>query len=110
MHELIEFSNGLKGYKISWKELEVILDTIVPERTLENGWYENWYCNNWEKEINGVKYNRTYLFQKLFRNRELRKERKLGYYDNIEEAYIITDRRCNILDVVKLYLERNCEN
>lgn len=110
MYELTEFNNGLKGYKISWKELETILDTIVPESVLEKGWYENWYCNNWEKEINGVKYNRTYLSQKSFRNRELRKERKLGYYDNIEEAYIITDRRCNILDVVKLYLERNCEN
>lgn len=110
MYELTEFSNGLKGYKISWKELADILKTVVPARTLENGWYEDWYCNNWEKEINGVKYDRTYLSQKFFRNRELRKERKLGYYDNIEEAYIITDRKCNILDVVKLYMEKEDED
>lgn len=110
MYKLTEFNNGLKGYKISWKELANILCTVVPAQTLENGWYEDWYCYNWEKEINGVKYNRTYLSRKSFRNRELRKERKLGYYDNIEEVYIITDRKCNILDVVKLYLERNCEN
>ncbi len=37
MYELTEFNNGLKGYKISWKELEIILDTIVPARTLVDG-------------------------------------------------------------------------
>ena len=54
MYKLTEFNNGLKGYKISWKELANILCTVVPAQTLENGWYEDWYCYNWEKEINGV--------------------------------------------------------
>lgn len=39
------------------------------------------------------------------KNRELKTERSLGYYDNLLEAYIITDRRSKVTDVVKEYQE-----
>lgn len=30
---------GQKGYKIPWKELEKILDTVYPDGDQGNGWY-----------------------------------------------------------------------
>lgn len=106
MYELVTINENQKGYKISWEELEKILDKVVPDKELENGWYQKWHCNTWAKEINGVQYNRTYITQVFSKNYKRRnKDKPLGYYDNIENAYIVTSNKNNITDVIKLFKE-----
>lgn len=105
-YKLEELDNKRNGYKIPWDELEKILNTVVPKETYGNGWFQDWYCNNWEKEIEGVKYSRSYLVQKEFRKDKIKYEKHLGYYDNIVNAYVITDRRYKITDVIELFKEK----
>lgn len=106
MYNLEEFDNRI-GYKIPWDELEKMLDALYPDSTYGNGWYEGWKCNNWVKkdENENIEYDRSYLKLRRYKNRELKTERSLGYYDNLLEAYIITDRRSKVTDVVKEYQE-----
>lgn len=46
-----------------------------PEEKWGNGWFQDWRCNNLEKEINGVKYNRSYLSQRTYHKGELKKRK-----------------------------------
>ncbi len=103
MYKLAMIDEKRKGYKISWDELEKILNQVVPDKELNNGWYQNWRCNTWVREINGVQYNRTYITQGLSRNYKRKNDKALGYYDNIEKAYIVTDSKWKITDVIEFY-------
>lgn len=91
----------MKGYEISWEELDKIIDKVFLEKNMENGWYQVVRGNIWEK---GDK-KRNYLTLKKYRNGKLRSEEKLGFYDYVEERYIITDRRTVITDVIEKYNE-----
>lgn len=46
---VLEVFDNMKGYKIPWKELEKMLDTVYPDGDQGNGWYQKWNCNNWAK-------------------------------------------------------------
>lgn len=95
IYKLETFGN-IQGYTISWKELSGIIDKIYPDGNLDNGWYRKWEANNWAKDD----INRTYLNLKYYRKFNLREQKSLGYYDNVNCRYIITDRYKKVIDVI----------
>lgn len=99
---VLEVFDDQKGYKIPWKELEKMLDTVYPDGDQGNGWYQKWNCNNW---IKGDK-DRTYISLREYRNSKLRAEHALGYYDNINGTYVITDRYKKVIDVIEKFQNR----
>lgn len=111
MYELVNIDEYNKGYKIEWKELEKILDEICPEEKWGNGFYSDWKCSNWIKKDDDGKiiHDRTYISKKTYRKREIRKEEHLGYYNNITEMYVVTDRRKVITDVIAVYQSKKGE-
>lgn len=99
---VLEVFDNQKGYKIPWKELEKMLDTVYPDGDQGNGWYQKWNCNDWVK---GGK-DRTYISLREYRNSKLRAEHALGYYDNINGVYVITDRYKKVTDVIEKFQNR----
>lgn len=89
-----EFSDGTQGYKISWKELEKILDKKYPKESSGNI-HKDWYVNNWQKDGK----DRSYLTFRTYKNGK-RSEIDLGYYDNVSNSYIVTNNYKVIHDVV----------
>lgn len=89
-----DFSDGTKGYNISWKELEKILDEKYPKESSKNI-FKDWYVNNWKKNDK----DRSYLTFRTY-NKGKRTDINLGYYDNISNRYVITDNYKTIHDVV----------
>jgi len=99
---VLEVFDNQKGYKIPWKELEKIIDTVYPDGNQGNGWYQKWSCNNWAKAGK----DRTYISLREYRISKLRAERALGYYDNINGVYVITDRYKKVTDVIEKFQNR----
>ena len=101
-NDVLEVFDNQKGYKIPWKELEKMLDTVYPDGDQGNGWYQKWNCNNWAKAGK----DRTYISLREYRNSKLRAEHALGYYDNINGIYVITDRYKKVTDVIEKFQNR----
>lgn len=99
----LESFGKIQGYSISWDKLIKIIDNIYPEEKLNNGWYRKWEANVWIKNEK----SRIYLNLKYYRNFKLRKQKSLGYYDNINEKYIITDHYKTIIDAIAEFQKIN---
>lgn len=104
----LENINGKPGYKISWEELDNILDCLYPYRRYGNGWYDVCSYSSWKKEDEEGKilHDRIYIKLKQYKKRELKKEDDLGYYDNILNAYFITNRMHKVTDVIDVYQKK----
>lgn len=96
------FQNENKGYRIDFNALQEIISKLYPEETFGNGWYKNVYYNSWIKENK----NRTYISLKEYRNYKLRSSHNLGFYDNVENVYVVTNKYSKIIDVIKEYMEQ----
>ena len=90
-----------QGYTITWKELSAIIDKIFPDENLDNGWYRKWEANDWIK----ADINRTCLNLKYYRNFKLREQKAMGFYDNVNCRYIITDKYRKVIDIIAKYQE-----
>lgn len=100
-YKLETFRNGNKGYRINFNTLQEIIIKLHPEETFGNGWYRNVYYSFWIKEDK----NRTYISLKEYRNYKLRSSHNLGFYDNVENVYIVTNKYSKVTDVIKEYME-----
>ena len=49
--------------------------------------------------------NRTYLNLKYYRNFKLREQKAMGFYDNVNCRYIITDKYRKVIDIIAKYQE-----
>lgn len=101
-YNLVNFGK-VQGYSIGWIELSDIIDKIYPKENLENDWYRKWTATDWTK----ANVNRTYLNLNYYRKFKLREQKPLGYYDNINCRYIVTDKYKKIIDVIAEYKRRN---
>ena len=101
-YKLETFKDGTKGYEIPFDKLQNIISELYPEEKFGNGWYRKVNYNHWTK----YEKDRTYISLKEYRNFKLRAEHKMGYYDNAEELYIITNKYASVMDVVKEWKER----
>lgn len=48
----------------------------------------------------------TYISLREYRNSKLRAEHALGYYDNINGTYVITDRYKKVTDIIEKFQNR----
>lgn len=92
---------SVKGYEITWKELNKILDIVYPDTKLNDKWFQKWVVTNWNK----YDMDRTYIKLRQYKNQQIKKEIPLGYYDNINKRYIISDRSQKIIDIIEKYKE-----
>lgn len=84
--------------EVTFKTLETAAEKYVEEECgNSNGWYSDWYVNNWSKG----EHDRSYIEIKEFRNGKLRNVIKCGYWDNKKNEYISCDRYSKILDLVE---------
>lgn len=92
-----------EGYSITWKELEKILDIVFPDKKISDKWYQKWTCSDWKKG----KYDRTYINLRQYKlgvmGSKLKSETSLGFYDNVNNRYIISDKHKKVIDVIKEY-------
>lgn len=95
----LDYFDNRKGYKIKWPELEKIINTVYPDGNLGNGWYQKWTCNNWSKG----NLDRTYISLRESRNYKTRAVHSLGYYDNAQEVYVVSDKYKKVTDVIALF-------
>lgn len=89
------FDYGAEGYKISWKRLEEKINKEYPKENFKNG-SRDWYVSNWQKGD----YDRSYINVREYKNGSLRHEINLGYYDNKNGNYIVTDKNKTVYDVI----------
>ncbi len=89
-----------QGYSIAWNELEKIIDTVYEDR--DDGWVYKCSYGNWSKE----NMNRTYIEINVYKSGRYESAISLGYYDNVNSRYIITDYRRKIIDVVAAYQKK----
>ena len=102
MYELKEFGKE-KGYDITYKELDEIIDKVFPEKKMENDWYQVTSGSHWTKADK----DRLYLKFRKYRKGKLRSEENLGYYDYARKCYIVTSNRNKVIDVIERYQQEN---
>lgn len=99
-YQLEQFGKD-KGYKIEEQQLYDIIDVVFPTRNYGEGWHEEVHGTFWEK---GDK-KRNYLNLKRYRNYKFREAKNIGYYDYVRGAYIITNYKTKVTDVIEKYNE-----
>lgn len=98
MYTLEKFGN-LEGYSIEWEELAEIIEKVYPDKELCKDWYRKWQVSNWVKEDK----DRSYINLRTYHNKKLNSQESLGYYDNLERRYIITNHNVKVIDVIEVY-------
>lgn len=84
----------VKEEKITWETIEKAANKYC--EGYSDGWYADWYCNNWVKG----EHNRTYIEIREYRNGNLKTIKKCGYWDNVKEEYVTVDRYSKVLDLL----------
>ncbi|MDU7085932.1 MAG: hypothetical protein E6344_19785 [Clostridium sp.] len=69
--------------EITWKDVEE-----ATEKAVERLGYTDYYLNNWAKG----EHDRTYIEIRWYRNGKCKSVKKCGYWDNINNIYVIDNK------------------
>lgn len=75
------------GYAVTWQELKKAISEVFPDGLNPDGTYQKIRENLWNKD----NMSRTYLNVVYYRNHKQESQMSLGYYDNVNSRYIVTD-------------------
>lgn len=76
-----------QGYAVTWQELKKAISEVFPDGLNSDGTYQKIRENLWNKD----NMSRTYLNVVYYRNHKQESQMSLGYYDNVNSRYIVTD-------------------